>query len=93
MLSKIQQFEPLYLNFTGLLTAKFVFCQVKGGFTTSQHEKSPQETVAPARNALSEKDSCSSHNSIIQNEIEEIEKFLNLERLHSARKRKYEEGQ
>ncbi|KAM9554967.1 coiled-coil domain-containing protein 73 isoform 2-T6 [Guaruba guarouba] len=66
---------------------------VKGGFTASQHEKSPQVTVAPARNALSEKDSCSSHNSIIQNEIEEIEKFLNLERLHSARKRKYEEGQ
>ncbi|KAM9014909.1 coiled-coil domain-containing protein 73 isoform 2-T5 [Ara ararauna] len=66
---------------------------VKGGFTASQDEKSPQVTVAPARNALSEKDSCSSHNSIIQNEIEEIEKFLNLERLHSARKRKYEEGQ
>uniref|UniRef100_A0A8C6J1X0 Uncharacterized protein n=1 Tax=Melopsittacus undulatus TaxID=13146 RepID=A0A8C6J1X0_MELUD len=63
---------------------------VKGGFTASQHEKSPQVTVAPARNALSEKDSCSSHNSIIQNEIEEIEKFLNLERVHSARKRKYE---
>lgn len=92
MLSKIQQFEPLYLNFIALLTAKFVFCQVKGGFTASQPEKSSQATVAPARNALGE-DSCSSHNSIIQNQIEEIEKFLNLERLHSARKRKYEEGQ
>ncbi|XP_030340999.1 coiled-coil domain-containing protein 73 isoform X2 [Strigops habroptila] len=65
---------------------------VKGGFTASQPEKSSQATVAPARNALGE-DSCSSHNSIIQNQIEEIEKFLNLERLHSARKRKYEEGQ
>ncbi|NXK76037.1 CCD73 protein, partial [Amazona guildingii] len=64
---------------------------VKGGFTASQHEKSPQVTVALARNALSEKDSCSSHNSTIQNKIEEIEKFLNLEQLHSARKRKYEE--
>ncbi|XP_065539311.1 coiled-coil domain-containing protein 73 [Lathamus discolor] len=66
---------------------------VKGGFTASQHEKSPQVIVAPARNALSEKDSCCSHNSIIQNKIEEIGKFLNLERVHSARKRKYEEGQ
>ncbi|NXD67640.1 CCD73 protein, partial [Eolophus roseicapillus] len=64
---------------------------VKGGFTDSQHEKSPQVTAAPARNALSEKESCSSQNSIIQHKIEEIEKFLNLEQFHSARKRKYEE--
>ncbi|XP_061212594.1 coiled-coil domain-containing protein 73 isoform X7 [Neopsephotus bourkii] len=66
---------------------------VKGGFTASQHEKSPQVIVAPAGNALGEKDSCSSHNSITQNEIEEIEKFSILEQVHSARKRKYEGGQ
>lgn len=95
MFSKIQQFKPLYLNFTGLLTVKFVFCQVKEGFTALQHkQKSSHVTVTPARSesALREEDS-SIHNSIIQNQIEEIEKFLNLERLHSARKRKHEEGQ
>ena len=96
MLSKIQQFEPLYLHFTALVTAKFVFCQVKEGFTALQHEqKSSHMTVTPARSesALRDEDSCSIHNSMIQNQVEEIEKFLNLERLHSARKRKYEEGQ
>ncbi|NXT58385.1 CCD73 protein, partial [Pluvianellus socialis] len=66
---------------------------VKEGFTALQQEqKSPHTTVTPARseNALTD-DSCSDHNSVIQNQIEEIEKFLNLERFHSARKRKYEE--
>ncbi|XP_072721211.1 coiled-coil domain-containing protein 73 [Ciconia boyciana] len=69
---------------------------VKEGFTALQHEqKSSHMTATPARSesALRDKDSCSIHNSIIQNQIEEIEKFLNFERLHSARKRKYEEGQ
>lgn len=96
MLSKIQRFEPLYIHFSGLLTAKFVLCQVKEGFTALQHEqKSSHVTVTPARSesALRDEDSCSMHNSIIQNQIEEIEKFLDLERLHSGRKRKYEEGQ
>ncbi|NWH46645.1 CCD73 protein, partial [Fregata magnificens] len=61
---------------------------VKEGFTALQHEqKSSHRTVTPGRS----EDSCSAHNCIIQNQIEEIEKFLNLERLHSARKRKYEE--
>ncbi|KAM6075529.1 coiled-coil domain-containing protein 73 [Chlamydotis macqueenii] len=69
---------------------------VKEGFTTLQHEqKSSHMTVPPARNesALKDEDRCSIHNSVIQNQIEEIEKFLNLERLHSARKRKYEDYQ
>ncbi|NXF28484.1 CCD73 protein, partial [Nyctibius bracteatus] len=67
---------------------------VKEGFTALQHEqKSSHMTVTPARSesALGDEDSCSTRNSIIQNQIGEIEKFLNLERLHSARKRKYEE--
>ncbi|XP_010562052.1 coiled-coil domain-containing protein 73 [Haliaeetus albicilla] len=69
---------------------------VKEGFTALQHaQKSSHVTVTPARSesALRDEDSCSIHNSIIQNQIEEIEKFLDLERLHSGRKRKYEEGQ
>ncbi|XP_009582985.1 PREDICTED: coiled-coil domain-containing protein 73, partial [Fulmarus glacialis] len=69
---------------------------VKEGLTALQHEqKSSHMTVTPARSesALRDEDRCSIHNSIIQNQIEEIEKFLNLERLNSARKRKYEEGQ
>ncbi|XP_030915430.1 coiled-coil domain-containing protein 73 [Geospiza fortis] len=51
--------------------------------------------VTPARSdkALKDEDSCSLRNSILQNQIGGIEKLLNLERLHSARKRKYEEGQ
>ncbi|NWX13120.1 CCD73 protein, partial [Aegotheles bennettii] len=67
---------------------------VKEGFPTLQHEqKSSHTTVTPARSesTLREEESCSIRNTIIQNQIEEIEKFLNLERLHSARKRKYEE--
>ncbi|NXQ81738.1 CCD73 protein, partial [Nyctibius grandis] len=67
---------------------------VKEGFTALQHEqKSSHVTVTPARSesALGDEDSCSTRNSTIQNQIEEIEKILNLERLHSARKRKYEE--
>ncbi|NXI59090.1 CCD73 protein, partial [Chloroceryle aenea] len=67
---------------------------VKEGFTILQHQqKSPQVTVTPSHNesALRDEDSSSTHSSIIQNQIEEIEKILNWERLHSARKRKYEE--
>ncbi|XP_074698662.1 coiled-coil domain-containing protein 73 [Strix aluco] len=68
----------------------------KERFTALQHEqKSSHMTVTPTRSesALRDEDSCSIHNLIIQNQIEEIEKFLNLERFHSARKRKYEESQ
>ncbi|NXW61000.1 CCD73 protein, partial [Eurystomus gularis] len=68
---------------------------VKEGFTALQHEqqKSSPVTVTPARSEsmLRDEDSSAIRNSIIQNQIEEIEKILNLERFHSARKRKYEE--
>ncbi|NWH88455.1 CCD73 protein, partial [Aegithalos caudatus] len=66
----------------------------KEGFPALQNkQKSPHMTVTPARSekALKGQDSCSLRNSIIQNQIGGIEKLLNLERLHSARKRKYEE--
>ncbi|NWS68351.1 CCD73 protein, partial [Crotophaga sulcirostris] len=66
---------------------------VKEGFTALQHQqKSSHLTVTPARSesALRDEDSSSTHNSVIQNQIEQLERFLNLERLHSARKRKYE---
>ncbi|XP_054246721.1 coiled-coil domain-containing protein 73 [Indicator indicator] len=66
---------------------------LKKGFTALQN--SSHVTVTPARSgsAARDEDSSSIHNSIIQNQIQEIEKILNVERLHSARKRKYEEGQ
>ncbi|NXB31444.1 CCD73 protein, partial [Eulacestoma nigropectus] len=67
---------------------------VKEGFAALQNkQKSSHMTVTPARSekALQDEDSCSLHNSTIQNQIGGIEKILNLERLHSARKRKYEE--
>ncbi|NXB55625.1 CCD73 protein, partial [Struthidea cinerea] len=67
---------------------------VKEEFAALQNkQKSSHMTVTPARSekALKDEDSCSLRNSIIQNQIGEIEKLLNLERLHSARKRKYEE--
>ncbi|XP_027763809.1 coiled-coil domain-containing protein 73 [Empidonax traillii] len=66
---------------------------VKEGFTALQQKSSPV-TVTPARSekALRDEDNSALHNSIIQNQID-MEKFQNLEILHSARKRKYEEGQ
>ncbi|NWW15823.1 CCD73 protein, partial [Falcunculus frontatus] len=67
---------------------------VKEGFAALQNkQKSSQMTATPARSekALRDEDSFSLHNSIIQNQIGGIEKLLNLERLHSGRKRKYEE--
>ncbi|NWU45129.1 CCD73 protein, partial [Hylia prasina] len=67
---------------------------VKEGFAALQNkQKSSHMTVTPARSekALKDEDSCSLQNSITQNQIGGIEKLLNLERLHSARKRKYEE--
>ncbi|KAM4777688.1 coiled-coil domain-containing protein 73 isoform 3-T6 [Cyanocitta cristata] len=69
---------------------------VKEGFAALHNkQKSSHMTITPARSekALKDEDSCSLRNSIIQNQIGEIEKLLNLDRLHSARKRKYEEGQ
>ncbi|NXC09366.1 CCD73 protein, partial [Orthonyx spaldingii] len=74
--------------------ASFPTEHVKEGFAALQNkQKTSHITVPPARSekALKDEDSCSLHNSIIQNQIEETEKLLNLERLQSARKRKYEE--
>ncbi|NXB10287.1 CCD73 protein, partial [Cnemophilus loriae] len=67
---------------------------VKEAFAALQNKKKASHmTATPAKSekALKDEDSCSLHNSIIQNQIGGIEKLLNLERLHSARKRKYEE--
>ncbi|XP_071895329.1 coiled-coil domain-containing protein 73 isoform X3 [Anas platyrhynchos] len=66
---------------------------VKEGFTASHEQKSSQVTVSPAKNKrmIGDEGSCSTHNSNIQNQIEEIEKFLQLERLCSSRKRKHED--
>ncbi|NWW03752.1 CCD73 protein, partial [Oreocharis arfaki] len=67
---------------------------VKEGFAALQNkQKSSHTTATPARSekALKDEDSFSPHNSITQNQIGGIEKLLNLEKLHSARKRKYEE--
>uniref|UniRef100_A0A8B9EA76 Coiled-coil domain-containing protein 73 n=1 Tax=Anser cygnoides TaxID=8845 RepID=A0A8B9EA76_ANSCY len=67
--------------------------QVKEGFTASHEQKSSHVTVTPAKSErmLGDEGSCSTHNSNIQNQIEEIEKFLQLERLCSSRKRKHED--
>ncbi|NXY44296.1 CCD73 protein, partial [Ceuthmochares aereus] len=67
---------------------------VKEGVTALQHEqKSSHLTATPARSesALKDEDSFSTCNSIIQNQIDQLERFLNLERLHSARKRKHDD--
>ncbi|NXI70836.1 CCD73 protein, partial [Anseranas semipalmata] len=66
---------------------------VKEGFTALYEQKSSHMTVTPARSErmLGDEDRCSIHNSTIQNQIEEIEKFLNLEKLCSSRKRKCED--
>ncbi|NXQ24624.1 CCD73 protein, partial [Alaudala cheleensis] len=65
---------------------------VKEGFAALQSKQKSHMTVTPAgsEKALKGEDSCSSQNSTIQNQIGGLEKLLNLERLHSARKRKYE---
>nr|XP_021156951.1 coiled-coil domain-containing protein 73 isoform X4 [Columba livia] len=69
---------------------------VKEGFAALQHEqRSPHMTVTPARSdcVLGDEDSGAVPDTGTLNHREEIEKFLNLERLHSARKRKYEDKQ
>ncbi|XP_062432292.1 coiled-coil domain-containing protein 73 [Rhea pennata] len=68
---------------------------VKEGFDVLKHEqKSSHMTLTPvvSESALRDVDRCSTQNFNIVSQIEEIEKFLNLERLHSSRKRKYEES-
>ncbi|NXA40603.1 CCD73 protein, partial [Eudromia elegans] len=66
---------------------------VEEGFDVSKHEqKSSRMAVTPGSDsALREEERCSMQKFNIKSHIEEIEKFLNLERLHSSRKRKYEE--
>ncbi|NXR58926.1 CCD73 protein, partial [Rhadina sibilatrix] len=67
---------------------------VKEGFAALQNEqKSSHMTASPARSekALKGEDSSSLWSSVTQNQTGGIEKLLDLERLHSARKRKYEE--
>ncbi|NWI14014.1 CCD73 protein, partial [Crypturellus soui] len=66
---------------------------VEEGFDVLKHEqKSLHVAVTPASDtALRDEERCSTQKFNIKSQIEEIEKFLNLERLHSSRKRKYEE--
>ncbi|NXO84143.1 CCD73 protein, partial [Sitta europaea] len=66
---------------------------VKEGFAALQNRKSSHMTVTPARSekALKDEDSCSLQNSITQTQTGGTEELLTLERLHPARKRKYEE--
>lgn len=67
---------------------------MKEGFTALNEEKLSPMTVTPAQSGrtLAEEDRCPTHNSTVQNQTEEIEKFINLERLCSSRKRKYEDS-
>ncbi|XP_052551420.1 coiled-coil domain-containing protein 73 [Tympanuchus pallidicinctus] len=67
---------------------------VKEGFTALNEQKSSPVTVTPAQSGrtLGEEDRCPTHNSTVQNQTEEIEKFINLEGLCSSRKRKYEDS-
>ncbi|NWJ08534.1 CCD73 protein, partial [Crypturellus undulatus] len=66
---------------------------VEEGFDVLKHEqRSLRVAVTPASDAaLGDEERCSTQKFNIKSQIEEIEKFLNLERLHSSRKRKYEE--
>ncbi|NXE45248.1 CCD73 protein, partial [Casuarius casuarius] len=66
---------------------------VREGFDVLKHEQSSHMTVTPvvSESTLRDEDRCPTQNFNIKSQIEEIEKFLNLERLHSSRKRKYEE--
>ncbi|XP_021257609.1 coiled-coil domain-containing protein 73 isoform X8 [Numida meleagris] len=68
---------------------------VKEGFTALNEQKSSPITVTPAQNGrtFGDEDSGPRHNPTVQTQIEEIEKFLNLERICSSRKRKYEDKQ
>ncbi|XP_072195300.1 coiled-coil domain-containing protein 73 [Excalfactoria chinensis] len=67
---------------------------MKEGFTALNEQKSSPMTATPAQSEmLGDEDRCPTHNSTVQNKIEEIEKLLNLERLCSSRKRKHEDRQ
>ncbi|NXJ13810.1 CCD73 protein, partial [Odontophorus gujanensis] len=66
---------------------------VKEGYTALNEQKSSPMTGTPAQSERTLGDEANSprHNSAVQHQIEEIEKFLHLERLCSSRKRKYED--
>ncbi|NXD09817.1 CCD73 protein, partial [Nothocercus nigrocapillus] len=66
---------------------------VEEGFDVLKHEqKSSHVAVTPVNeSALRDEERCSTPKFNIKSQIEEIEKFLKLERLCSSRKRKYEE--
>ncbi|POI32588.1 hypothetical protein CIB84_003660, partial [Bambusicola thoracicus] len=68
---------------------------VKEGFTALNEQKSSPMTVTSAQSerTLGDEDRFPTHNSTVRSQIEEIEKFLNLEALCSSRKRKYEDRQ
>ncbi|XP_040528281.1 coiled-coil domain-containing protein 73 isoform X21 [Gallus gallus] len=68
---------------------------VKEGFTALNEQKSSPMTVTSAQSerTLGDEDRFPTHNSTVQSQIEEIEKYLNLETLCSSRKRKYEDRQ
>ncbi|OXB61585.1 hypothetical protein ASZ78_001357 [Callipepla squamata] len=66
---------------------------MKEGITALNEQKSSPMTGTPAQSErmLGDEANCPRHNSAVQHQIEEIEKFLHLERLCSSRKRKYED--
>ncbi|EMP28091.1 Coiled-coil domain-containing protein 73 [Chelonia mydas] len=70
---------------------------VKAGVSVSCHQQklshlaSNADTPVSSESLLSKEDqNCDSHNFFIKSQINDTEKFLNLERLHQSRKRKYE---
>ncbi|CAM5121071.1 unnamed protein product [Eretmochelys imbricata] len=72
---------------------------VKAGVSVSCHQQklfhlaSNADTPVSSESLLSKEDqNCDSHNFFIKSQINDTEKFLNLERLHQSRKRKYEES-
>ncbi|XP_026507018.1 coiled-coil domain-containing protein 73 [Terrapene carolina triunguis] len=72
---------------------------VKAGVTVSCHQQklshlaSNVDTPISSESLLSkEEQNCDSHNFFIKSQINDTEKFLNLERLHRSRKRKYEDS-
>ncbi|XP_073206427.1 coiled-coil domain-containing protein 73 [Lepidochelys kempii] len=72
---------------------------VKAGVSVSCHQQklfhlaSNADTPVSSESLLSKEDqNCDSHNFFIKSQINDTEKFLNLERFHQSRKRKYEES-
>lgn len=78
-----------------LYDSSFPTEHVKEGFTALNEQKSSPMTVTSAQSerTLGDEDRFPTHNSTVQSQIEEIEKYLNLETLCSSRKRKYEDRQ